>query len=181
MTDLGIYRFDETGEMRLDSLHPGATVEAVRETIGWQIKVAPNVETTPAPTPEELRLVREELDPGASTPADRWCCRTSSRSAPDHGTPRRDGARRVDGPPPPDGHERAPSPRPIDSSSTTWMARPPTSPVSTGLRLLRTSGVSTPRLLAALSTALDLTEGQLPGHALRTAFLAMRVADALGL
>jgi glutaconate CoA-transferase subunit B len=64
VTDLGIYRFDETGEMRLDSLHPGATVEAVRETIGWEIKVAPNVETTPAPTPEELRLVREELDPG---------------------------------------------------------------------------------------------------------------------
>jgi putative nucleotidyltransferase with HDIG domain len=55
------------------------------------------------------------------------------------------------------------------------------SPVSTGLRLLRTSGVSTPRLLAALSTALDLTEGQLPGHAVRTAFLAMRVADELAL
>ena len=45
--------------------------------------------------------------------------------------------------------------------------------------MLRTSGVSTPRLLAALSTALDLTEGQLPGHAVRTAFLAMRVADQL--
>ena len=29
VTDLGIYHFDETGEMRLDSLHPGATVEAV--------------------------------------------------------------------------------------------------------------------------------------------------------
>ena len=31
----------------------------------------------------------------------------------------------------------------------------------------------------ALSHALDLTEGQLPGHALRTAFIAMRVADAM--
>src|SRR6187399_1651925 len=30
VTDLGIYHFDETGEMRLDSLHPGATVEEVR-------------------------------------------------------------------------------------------------------------------------------------------------------
>ena len=43
VTDLGIYHFDETGEMRLDSLHPGATVEAVRETIGWDIKVAPDL------------------------------------------------------------------------------------------------------------------------------------------
>lgn len=53
------------------------------------------------------------------------------------------------------------------------------SPVATGLRLLRREPVSTSRLLAALSTALDLTEGQLPGHALRTTYLAMRVADAL--
>ncbi len=53
------------------------------------------------------------------------------------------------------------------------------SPVASGLRLLRRDPVSTSRLLAALSTALDLTEGQLPGHALRTTFLAMRVADTL--
>ena len=64
VTDLGIYHFDEAGEMRLDSLHPGATVEAVRDTIGWPIKVAPDVAATPPPTVEELRLVREELDPG---------------------------------------------------------------------------------------------------------------------
>jgi glutaconate CoA-transferase subunit B len=64
VTDLGIYHFDEAGEMRLDSLHPGATVEAVRDTIGWLIKVAPDVAATPPPTAEELRLVRNELDPG---------------------------------------------------------------------------------------------------------------------
>ena len=49
--------------MRLDSLHEGASVEAVRETIGWEINVAPDLATTPPPTAEELRLVREELDP----------------------------------------------------------------------------------------------------------------------
>jgi glutaconate CoA-transferase subunit B len=64
VTDLGIYHFDDTGEMRLDSLHPGATLEAVRATIGWDIKVADAVAATPPPTSEELRLVREELDPG---------------------------------------------------------------------------------------------------------------------
>lgn len=55
------------------------------------------------------------------------------------------------------------------------------SPVTAGLRLVTPDGVATSRLLAALSTALDLTEGQLPGHALRTAYIAMHVADRLGL
>ena len=50
-----------------------------------------------------------------------------------------------------------------------------------GLRVLDRESIRTGRLLAALSTALDLTEGQLPGHALRTCHLAMRLADALGL
>ena len=36
--------------MRLDSLHPGATVEAVRDTIGWEVAVAPDLAATPAPT-----------------------------------------------------------------------------------------------------------------------------------
>jgi glutaconate CoA-transferase subunit B len=64
VTDLGIYHFDETGEMRLDSLHPGATLEDVRGSIGWDVKVADALAATPPPTAEELRLVREELDPG---------------------------------------------------------------------------------------------------------------------
>jgi glutaconate CoA-transferase subunit B len=64
VTDLGIWHFDETGEMRLDSLHPGATVVAVRDTIGWDVKVAKDLAATAPPTAEELRLIREELDPG---------------------------------------------------------------------------------------------------------------------
>ena len=31
ITDLGVYRFDENGEMRLEALHPGATLDAVHE------------------------------------------------------------------------------------------------------------------------------------------------------
>jgi glutaconate CoA-transferase, subunit B len=64
VTDLGIYHFDETGEMRLDSLHPGASLDDVRTTIGWDVQVADALGSTPPPTGEELRLVREELDPG---------------------------------------------------------------------------------------------------------------------
>jgi glutaconate CoA-transferase subunit B len=68
VTDLGIYHFDDDGEMRLDSLHPGVTIEAARETIGWEIRVATDLRTTPEPTAEELHLIRVELDPeGAYT------------------------------------------------------------------------------------------------------------------
>lgn len=49
------------------------------------------------------------------------------------------------------------------------------------LKLVGREAIQTGRLMAALSTALDLTEGQLPGHSLRTCYLAMRLADALGL
>jgi glutaconate CoA-transferase subunit B len=63
VTDLGIWHFDETGEMRLDFLHPGVTLDDIRSTIAWEPKVNSDLATTPAPTAEELRLVREELDP----------------------------------------------------------------------------------------------------------------------
>jgi glutaconate CoA-transferase subunit B len=54
--------------MRLDSIHPGATLDQVRETIGWEPKIVEPLAVTPAPTAEELRLIREELDPeGAYT------------------------------------------------------------------------------------------------------------------
>ena len=63
VTDLGIYRPDETGELTLVSLHPGATLNDVRENMGWEAKVAGDVFETPPPSGDELRLIREELDP----------------------------------------------------------------------------------------------------------------------
>ncbi len=63
VTDLGVYNFDEDGEMRLDSLHPGATIEAVRDAMAWQPKVSPTLTETAPPSDDELRLVRESLDP----------------------------------------------------------------------------------------------------------------------
>ena len=64
ITDLGEYTFDEAdGEMTLVSMHPGVTLDEIRENTGWEIRVADEVAETPAPTAEELRLIREELDP----------------------------------------------------------------------------------------------------------------------
>jgi glutaconate CoA-transferase subunit B len=66
VTDLGIYHFGDDGEMQLDFLHPGATVDAVRDSIGWPIRISPSASETPPPTEEELRLIREVLDPEGS-------------------------------------------------------------------------------------------------------------------
>jgi len=61
VTQLGVYRFVD-GEMTLVSLHPGATLEQVRATCGWELAVAPDLVETPAPTEEELAALRA-LDP----------------------------------------------------------------------------------------------------------------------
>jgi glutaconate CoA-transferase subunit B len=64
VTDLGRYRFDaDTGEMVLAAIHPGVTVDDVRAATGWDLKVADDLATTPDPSDEELRLIRDELDP----------------------------------------------------------------------------------------------------------------------
>jgi len=64
VTGLGVYGFDRaSGEMTLESLHPGVTVEQVRENTGWEMRVAGDVRETEPPSAEELRIIREELDP----------------------------------------------------------------------------------------------------------------------
>ncbi|HET7677285.1 MAG TPA: CoA-transferase [Candidatus Limnocylindrales bacterium] len=63
VTDLGVYHFDESGEMRLDALHPGVSLEQARQAMGWPPRVSDRLTTTPEPTADELRLIREELDP----------------------------------------------------------------------------------------------------------------------
>jgi glutaconate CoA-transferase subunit B len=63
VTNLCILKPNEQGELILAALHPGCTFEEVQANTGWQLKQAPHVEVTPAPTQEELRILREELDP----------------------------------------------------------------------------------------------------------------------
>jgi len=67
VTGLGVYRFRETtGEMELASLHPGVAMDKARENTGWDLRVADDLTDTPPPTEEELRLIREELDPAGA-------------------------------------------------------------------------------------------------------------------
>ena len=63
VTDLGVFHLDG-GEMRLDFVHPGVTLDQIRASMAWEPQVSPTLAETPAPSDDELRLIREELDPG---------------------------------------------------------------------------------------------------------------------
>ena len=63
VTDLGILEPDESGELTLTVLHPGQTVEQAKANTGWDLKVSESMRVTDPPTVEELRLLREDLDP----------------------------------------------------------------------------------------------------------------------
>ena len=63
ITHLGIFGFDQkTRRMRLETLHPGATVEEVRARTGFEMLIPDKIEYTKPPTEQELRTLRE-LDP----------------------------------------------------------------------------------------------------------------------
>jgi glutaconate CoA-transferase subunit B len=63
VSDLGIMKFQEqTREMVLAEYYPGVTAEIVRENTGFPIDVSQALESM-APTAEELRILREEVDP----------------------------------------------------------------------------------------------------------------------
>lgn len=64
VSDLGVFDFDTPDHsMRLASLHPGVTPEQVREATAFEPAVPDDVPPTREPTAEELRLIREVIDP----------------------------------------------------------------------------------------------------------------------
>ena len=64
ITNLAIYGFDEeTKRLKLISLHPGTSLEDIREHSQFEIIVPDEVETSYKPTEEDLRILRQEVDP----------------------------------------------------------------------------------------------------------------------
>jgi glutaconate CoA-transferase subunit B len=64
ITDKAVLNFANTErEMQLGALYPGVTIEDVQAEVGWPLPLAGTIEETAAPTAEELRLIRAELDP----------------------------------------------------------------------------------------------------------------------
>ena len=64
-TDKAIFDFDpETKLVRLKSVHPGVSLDWVIENTGYTHDWVPkNVPETPIPTDEEVRIIREVVDP----------------------------------------------------------------------------------------------------------------------
>jgi len=62
ISDLGTFDFPE-GRMRLRTLHPGVSVEQVRDNTGFALDTASDLGETPSPTAEDVRLLREVVDP----------------------------------------------------------------------------------------------------------------------
>lgn len=64
ITDKAIFGFHpETKQMMLVSIHPGNTLEDVLGTMGFSPLVPQQVPVTEPPTSEQLRLIREVIDP----------------------------------------------------------------------------------------------------------------------
>ncbi len=64
VTNLAVLDFEpETKGMRLRSAHRGVTVDDIRAATGFELVIPTDVPTTPEPTEEQVRLIREVIDP----------------------------------------------------------------------------------------------------------------------
>jgi glutaconate CoA-transferase, subunit B len=64
ITDKAILNFDNPErEMQLSGLYPSVTVNDVQTEVGWPLRLAEKIDEVTAPLAEDLRLIREELDP----------------------------------------------------------------------------------------------------------------------
>jgi acyl CoA:acetate/3-ketoacid CoA transferase beta subunit len=64
ISTLALMGYDPVSKrMRVESLHPGVTKEDVIANTGFELLFVDPLPTTPEPTDEELRLLREEVDP----------------------------------------------------------------------------------------------------------------------
>ena len=59
ITTKGVFKFDDdTKEMYMKGIHPGATVEEIKAQVPWDLKVADPLEVTKLPSEEEVNIIR---------------------------------------------------------------------------------------------------------------------------
>lgn len=64
ISNLGVFDFETPDHrMRIRSLHPEVTLDEVVDATGFELAVPDEIETTRLPTPDELRLLDEVIDP----------------------------------------------------------------------------------------------------------------------
>ncbi|MGB9182710.1 MAG: CoA-transferase [Solirubrobacteraceae bacterium] len=63
ITPLAILDFETPDHrMRIQSVHPGVSVDDVHAATGFELEVPPDVAVTPEPTAEQIALLRERID-----------------------------------------------------------------------------------------------------------------------
>lgn len=64
ITDLAVLGFQERSKrMCVESVHPGVTIDQVRENTGFELLMTERLETTARPGAQELGILRQEVDP----------------------------------------------------------------------------------------------------------------------
>ena len=64
VTNKAVLDFDTADHaMRIRSLHPGVGIEDVKESTGFELAIPDDLDETRLPTADELRLIRDVLDP----------------------------------------------------------------------------------------------------------------------
>jgi len=64
ITDKAVFGFDpQSKRMRLESIHPNTLLEDVLKNMGFKPIVPRDLPVTEPPTAEQIRLIREEIDP----------------------------------------------------------------------------------------------------------------------
>jgi glutaconate CoA-transferase, subunit A len=64
LTNLGMFEYiPDLDELVLTHLHPGVTLEELQDQTAFDVRKADQLSMTAAPTDEELRIIRHDLDP----------------------------------------------------------------------------------------------------------------------
>lgn len=64
ITQLAVFGFDEkTARMKLISLHPGVTIEEVRDNSSFDLIIPDKYKVSPEPTDRDLEILRKDIDP----------------------------------------------------------------------------------------------------------------------
>ncbi len=64
ITDLAVLGFDqETKRLKIESIHPGVTIDQIKDETSFDLLQSDSIQSTPPPSNDELRILREEVDP----------------------------------------------------------------------------------------------------------------------
>ncbi len=64
ITNMGVMDFEpESKRMRVISVNPGHSFAEIQDNCGFELLKAPKIAETKPPTDEELKILREEVDP----------------------------------------------------------------------------------------------------------------------